>query len=111
MLEDDVCTRHHVKTGGDHRRGMNQRRHRSWAGHGIGQPNVQRQLRRFSASAYKKTKRNPGQDAPVAEQLERITFGLSKDVGVLGGAKSSDHSKDCERKSKVANAVSNECFP
>ena len=41
----------HVNAGGDHRRGVNQRRHRRRAGHRVGQPNVQRNLRALAGGA------------------------------------------------------------
>src|SRR5438128_4870858 len=37
-----------------HRRCVNQRADRCWPFHRVGQPNVKRQLRRFSARAHKK---------------------------------------------------------
>jgi hypothetical protein len=51
--ENQPAAHHHVDTGGDHRRGVNQRRHRRRTFHRIGQPDVKREL---GALAHRPTK-------------------------------------------------------
>ena len=52
----------HVDAGRHHRRGVDQRRNRRGAGHGVGQPDVQRNLRRLAAGADEE------QDADTRQQ-------------------------------------------
>jgi hypothetical protein len=51
QLVEEVAARHHVDAGGDHGRGVDQGRDRGRAGHRVGQPDVQRQLRRLAHRA------------------------------------------------------------
>ena len=51
--------RHHqVHAGGDHGGGVDERRHRGGAVHGVGQPEVQRQLRALAAGADEQQQRD-----------------------------------------------------
>ena len=50
-LEHEVQARDHIDARRHHGRGMDERRHRRWAGHGVRQPDVQRQLRRLTGGA------------------------------------------------------------
>src|ERR1700752_179414 len=111
MLEDNVGARPHVKTGGDHRRSMDQCGNWSWTSHGVGQPHVQWQLCRLTAGAQKKSERNPRENAPVTEQFNRKRFGLFENFGVLRGSEGGDYAKDCECESKVSDAVRDERLP
>jgi hypothetical protein len=49
--EQERQARHHVDTGGHHGRGVDERGHRRRAGHGVGQPHVERQLRALARGA------------------------------------------------------------
>ena len=47
----EAHARNHVDTGGNHRGRVNQGRHRRWASHGVGEPYVEGDLRRFAGGA------------------------------------------------------------
>ena len=47
-VEHGVEAGDEVHAGDDHRRGVQQRRHRGGAGHGVGEPRVQRELARLA---------------------------------------------------------------
>ena len=70
MLEDDVGARHHVETGGNHRRGMDQSRNRSWTSHRIRQPNVQRKLGRLAAGADEKSRAQSTKAVPSCPTVQ-----------------------------------------
>ena len=53
--------RHQIDAGHDHRRGMDQRRHRGRAFHRIGQPDMQREHRRLTGAADKDQRHRPCQ--------------------------------------------------
>src|SRR5882672_7202953 len=110
MLEDDVSPRHHVETRCYHGRRMDQCGDRSWTSHRVGQPYVQRKLRRLAASTDEKTERNPREQSPVSQCLQRKTYGLRKNISILRGAKRRDDAEDSQRESEVADAISDESF-
>ena len=51
VRENRARPRHHVDAGRDHGRGVDQRGDRRRTGHGVRQPDVQRNLRRLAAGA------------------------------------------------------------
>ncbi len=66
---DGVHARDHVDAGGHHGGGVNQRRDRRRAGHRVGQPDVERNLRRLAGGADEEEQRRPegdrrGKDGP-----------------------------------------------
>ena len=61
--EHRVDTRHEEHSGHDHRARVEQRTHRGGAGHGIGQPRVQRELTRLSDACDEESDRSPRERA------------------------------------------------
>ena len=57
-LEDRVGANDQVDTGGDHRRRVDQRRHRGRALHGVREPRLERQLRRLGDGATEEPERD-----------------------------------------------------
>ena len=58
--EHRVDAHHQEHAGGDHRRRVDERRHRRRALHRVGQPHVQRQLRALAAGADEQHQRDRG---------------------------------------------------
>ena len=65
QAEEHVRADDHVDAGRDHRGGVDQRGDRRRAGHGVRQPDVQRDLRRLAARADEEQQADGGGDAGV----------------------------------------------
>ena len=59
-LEERVGARHQIDAGGHHGRGVDQRRDRRRALHGVGEPDVERQLGRLPARAQEEEEADGG---------------------------------------------------
>ena len=87
----------HVDTGGDHRRGVDQRGDGRRAFHRVGQPDVQRELRGLADGAAEEQQRNRGaEDVMLAElgEVDRAVRPVAPD--------------DAEQETEVADAVDDE---
>ncbi len=66
---EQVHARHQVDAGRDHGGGVDQRRYRGRAFHGVGQPGVERELRRFRHRADQQEQADGGDDGSAFRQL------------------------------------------
>ena len=110
MLEDHIRARQHIKTGRHHGRRMNQGGDRRRPGHGIRQPDVERELRRLATGANHQPEGNPGHQPPVTQRLDRIIDCLGNDRVVLRAAEGRNHCKNREHETEIPDAVRNESF-
>ncbi len=74
-----VAARHHVDAGGDHRGGMDQGADRRRAFHGVGQPDVERHLRRFPHRSNEQQNADGREYSQGAQRLETVGFSLVED--------------------------------
>ena len=68
---EGVHARHHVDAGRHHGGGVDQRRDRRGAGHGVGQPDVKRDLRRLAGGADEQEQRRPRTPPACPSQQRR----------------------------------------
>ena len=94
---------------GHHGCGMDQRRHRGRAFHGVRQPSVQEQLRRFAHRPDEQEDTNQVGRVPVSPQEMQVGFsqrrGCGKDIVKLDAVGQIEQRKDAQSKTKVAHAV------
>ena len=113
VLEQRRAAGDHEHAGGDHGRGMDQGRDRRRALHGVGQPGVQRQLRRLAHGADEQ------QEADHGRACRSSRRGHQKlGVDELGGAREHDveldrveheeDREDAEREAEIADPVDQE---
>ena len=106
--EQRVGARDHVDAGGDHRRRVDQSGDRRGTFHRVGQPDIQRELRRLAAGADEQQQAGGGdhriadRKAPAARQVI--------DRGVLHRAEVPGDGQHAQQKSGVAHAVDDECL-
>ena len=96
----------HVHAGRHHRGGVDQRRHRGRAFHGIRQPDVERNLGALGGGAHEKEEANQGECPEL--QLDghrRRLFGHHPEVKTPEGHQDQEHPED---EAKVANAIGEE---
>ena len=102
--------RDHVHAGGDHGGGVDQRGDRRRAGHGVGQPDVERNLRRFAGRADEEQQADGGDDrGRVLGQVRRhavdVDEGERRRAELRQRPEQQEHA-DQER--RVADAVGDE---
>ena len=71
----DVAARDHVDAGGDHGGGVDERGDRRGAFHGVGQPDVERDLRGLAGGADEQQQADGGEEAAVARSGCALTAG------------------------------------
>ena len=81
-----------VDAGHDHRRGMDQRRYRGRTFHRVGQPDMQREHRRFTGTADKDQRHRPGHHRAPHEGLARSSC---EDAAVTGCARGNFPEVEC----------------
>ena len=98
----------HVNARGDHRRGVDQRGYGRRTGHRVGQPDVQRNLRRFTGGADEQQQADGGEDAGAVScgMLAAAANTLPKS----SVPKVMKIRNIAERETEVADAVDDECF-
>ncbi len=104
-IEEQMRAGDHVDAGGDHGGGVDERGDGRGAFHGVGQPDVERELRAFAGSADKQAEADNGEDGPVPCRIDREPNG---DIAEAERAEGRKHEKDSDEKSEVANAVDDE---
>ena len=109
VREEDGIAAEHVDTGGDHRRRVDQRRHRRRTFHRVRQPDVEGNLRALAGRADEQEQADQRQDAEMAA-LDR-----HRRRGILNGseierAEGVVDEKDAEDEAPVADAVGDERF-
>ena len=107
MREQHGVAPHHVDTGGHHGRRVNQRRHRRRPFHRVGQPDVQRNLRRLTGGTDEQQQANQRQHAelPELDRQRRSRVGDSAEVERAEGVINEEHAED---ESPVTHAVDDE---
>ena len=106
-VEDRMAARNQIHTGRHHGRRMDQRRNRRRTLHGIRQPHIQRNLRRFTRGAHHQQQRNCRQ--PTRMQL-RLCRNLREDSPEAQRAEVLDQQKHRQQKAEVAHTIDNECL-
>ena len=101
-VEDRVRPGDQVDAGGDHRRGVDERRHRGRALHRVREPGLQRELAGLAGRAEQQQERH-GQDHAAAELVDAV-----EDVGVVDRAEVGEHHEDGDRETGVTDAVHEE---
>ena len=109
-------TRYHEQTGGNHGCGVNQCRNRGRTFHRIRQPNVQRELRRFTHRTDKQEQTGYGNQRPfhTGEQLDsgRLNIRQISEYILIAqaAAEIGKHQADTEQKSEVTDTVDQKGF-
>ncbi len=83
----------------DHGRGVNERRHRGRALHGVGQPQVERELRRLADGAAEDQQAGPEQGVLVRQQV-----GVVEQLAVAEGPERGGEQDDAQEQENVAEA-------
>ena len=96
--------RAHVNAGGDHGGGVDQGGNRGGAFHGVGQPDVQRNLRGLAARAHQQQQRDSGQD------VHRLARSGGENTTEIERAEIHDDQEHREREAEIADAVHDERF-
>ena len=73
--EQHVASRDQVDAGRDHRRRVDERRDRRRAGHGVGQPDVERDLRALAGASEEQKQADRGDDRTAERQRARCRRG------------------------------------
>ena len=89
-----------VDAGDDHGGGVDERRHRRGAGHGVGQPGVQRELAALADDADEEARRRGEEHAVVGAGAERVGVAPA-DVEAADGEEQDD---DADHQADVAGA-------
>ena len=105
--------RHHEDTGRHHRGGMDQRRDRGRAFHGVRQPDVQRRLRRLAHRADEQEDadqrhRIPGSARKDLDALRRDRLRLAEHGRVIERTREHDDGGDAEDETEIADAIHQE---
>ena len=108
MTEQDGVAANHVDTGGDHRRRMDEGRDRSRPFHRIGQPDVERDLRRFARRAHEQQQRD--QRNRPERRLRREGGGGARHLVKIEGAEPRKRQQHAEKEAEVADSVDDEGF-
>ena len=111
QLEQRRHARHHEDAGRHHRGGVDQRRDRRRAFHRIGQPDVQRELRRLAHRADEQADADRGQQRASrwpAGRSRPATACLGEHLARSRACRSRRDQADAEQEAEVADAVDQE---
>ena len=108
VQENRRAARDHVHASGDHGRGVDQRANRRRTGHGVGQPDVERNLRRFSGRAEQQQQAD--RRDPSRRRFHRHVFRLRENFAEIERAEVNRDQEDCKRESEIADTVHDERF-
>jgi hypothetical protein len=122
QFEDRRQPRQHEHAGRDHGGGVDQRRDRRRALHGVGQPGVQRHLRRLAHRAHEQQQADDGQRARLRQRpVKEAEHRRARLVGALGDrrrigedgveidrAEQHEHAEQAEQEAEIADAVDDE---
>ena len=106
VLEEHRVPADHVDAGGHHRGRVNQRRHRRRAFHGVGQPGVERNLRRLASGAAEEQQRDQAERAEG--HFGRHRRGLGRDDLEVERAERDERQQGAEHEQVVADAIHDE---
>ena len=94
LPEHAVETGEQIDAGDDHRGGVDQRRRRRGAGHGVGKPGVERELRRLAHHAEEQRHRGHDERGLVDPPVERLLVDGGHVEGVAGGKEQDDNADE-----------------
>ena len=104
---DGGRARHHVDAGRHHRCGMDQRRHRSWTLHGVGQPHVERDLRALAAGTDEEEEADQGDGAGPGRVRRHPSRSRHHRLEVEAAERHEDE-EDAEQEAGIPDAVDDE---
>ena len=110
-VKNHMRTRNHVHARGDHGGGVDQSGDRRGAFHGVGQPDVKRNLGRFAASPDQQQQADGGQQPGSGSfdgQTCRILCDGTKHLPKIQRSEMSNHEKQRDQKPEIADAVDDE---
>ena len=102
--EEHVRARHHVHARGHHGGGMDQRADGRGAFHGVGQPDVKRELCRFSGGPGEQEQGNCCKHS-VASRFHGHGGGIAEDGREIERAKLAEEQKQSQQETEIADAV------
>ena len=108
-----VQPRDHVDAGGHHRRGVDQRRDRRRTGHRVGQPDVERDLRRLAGRADaggRGRRRSPAASRQRSRVRNASSFASMPAHGERAHV-APEEQEEAEQEARVADAVDDEGLP
>ena len=114
--EEEVEARDHVDAGGDHRRRVDQRADGSRARHRIGEPYVERNLRRFAGRAEEEKQRDEADQresevSGVAREQRRVLRDLARDERRMPDRiEAPEQRVESDDERPVADAIDDECL-
>ena len=103
VAEQDRVAADHVHAGGHHRGRVDEGRHRRRAFHGVGQPDVERNLGRLAGRAEEEQQRDAGQRAEA--QFRRQRAGFDCHLLEIERAEELEQPEHPEHEAEVADAV------
>jgi hypothetical protein len=106
-VEDDVGARDHVHARGDHGGGVDEGGDRSGAFHGVGEPDVERDLRGLAGGSEDEEERDGGEDSSLPQGMRAD---LAEDAAEAERAEVRDEKEHRDEESEVADAVNDEGF-
>ena len=107
-VEEGVAARDHVDAGGDHGGGVDERGDRGGAFHGVGEPDVERDLRGLAGGAEDEQQRDGGEEAAVPRRDARDG---GEDVGEVEACRSGAMSRNmASRKPKSPMRLTMKAF-
>ena len=107
VREEDGVAADHVDAGGDHRRRVDQRGDGRRAFHGVGQPDVERDLRALAARADEQQQRDERQRAEL-RRLDRERRGGVRHLAEIERPEREVDQEDAEQEAPVADPVGDE---
>ena len=110
VRKKNVRARNDIYARGHHRRRMNQRAHRRRSFHRVWQPNVQRQLCRFSARAREKQQASDRERPKMSHRIRGPRVRLGEKRYEIQSPKRLKQQKHPQHESKVADAIDDERF-
>ncbi len=105
--EEHVAAHHHVDTGGDHGGGMDQGADRCGALHGVGQPDIERDLCRLAGGADKEQQGHEGDHAGAGGNGAGLA-GQHHHLGKIKGAEDKEDQEGAEDEAHVTDTVDHE---
>ena len=106
--EQSIRTRNHVDSRRHHGRGMDERGNRCGAFHGVGQPDVERKLRRLAAGSDEEQQSGRGDDGIADGEASAVRN--VRDFREAEGSEVPGDEEHSQQKSGVADAVHDEGF-
>jgi hypothetical protein len=107
-FRNSVAARAHIDSGGHHGGRVDESGHWGRASHRVGQPDIQRNLRRLSGGAHQQQQRDDGENPSAG--FRRHAFRRIKHFREVERAELPEYQEYRQRETKVADAVDDECL-